>query len=189
MIAAGAEALARLDCQSLNRGRLGELHLTQSRARRRGIAPGTSSSCDRCCIIRAAMSRRIRMTFPKATIKAIMQMDDEVGKMSAEVPLMVSRCVELFLEELVKAASAVAAERSCNIVQPGHLKQCVANSSMFDFLRPLLEHVPDLGPAQEKKPKAQRLVTRRRTCHCLLIHSLSGLGNRNQRPQSRNPRK
>ena len=46
--------------------------------------------------------------FAAARIKKLMQADDDVGRISASVPPLVSRCVELFAEELIDEAAAVA---------------------------------------------------------------------------------
>ena len=43
--------------------------------------------------------------FAAARIKKLMQADDDVGRISASVPPLVSRCVELFAEELIDRAA------------------------------------------------------------------------------------
>lgn len=54
-------------------------------------------------------------TFPfflfQARIKKIMQMDDDVGKVAAPVPVIISKSLELFVEDLLANANAVIEDR------------------------------------------------------------------------------
>eukprot|EP00474_Spongospora_subterranea_P006975 CRZ07433.1 hypothetical protein [Spongospora subterranea] len=102
------------------------------------------------------MTSKMRTAFPKTKIKQIMQLDDDVGKIAADVPIMISRAVELFLKELLQNAAKVASDRSNGIIQAGHLKRSIVNSIVFDFLKHLVEHVPDLLDKQELAPRAPK---------------------------------
>lgn len=44
----------------------------------------------------------------QSRIKALMQLDDDVGAMASNMPLLVSRCVELFLADMAKELKEVA---------------------------------------------------------------------------------
>jgi histone H3/H4 len=57
----------------------------------------------------------------QARIKKIMQIDDDVGKVAAAVPVIISRALELFVETLLKKANAVTSSRSARTLTPSHL--------------------------------------------------------------------
>lgn len=67
------------------------------------------------------MSKKVRSFFAKSKIKQMMQRDDEVGKIAADVPLMISRGLELFLMDLVKQAHDVASTRGARTLLPQHV--------------------------------------------------------------------
>ena len=49
--------------------------------------------------------------YVQARIKKIMQSDDEVGKVAAPVPVIISRALELFAETLLQRAKKVSSQR------------------------------------------------------------------------------
>ena len=59
--------------------------------------------------------KQCTFTFPfflfQARIKKIMQMDDDVGKVAAPVPVIISKSLELFVEDLLANANAVIEDR------------------------------------------------------------------------------
>lgn len=57
----------------------------------------------------------------QARIKKIMQSDEEVGKVAAAVPVIISRALELFVETLLKRMDATMTERGARTMTPGHL--------------------------------------------------------------------
>jgi len=82
--------------------------------------------------------------FPPARIKKIMQTDEDVGKVAAPVPVIISRALELFVENLLKKANQVTLERGARTLTPSHLKMCIKSEKRFDFLKELVSTVPDL---------------------------------------------
>ena len=105
--------------------------------------------------------RKFNSRFPSARIKKIMQSDDDIGKVSAPVPLVVSRAVEVFLESLLsKAQEQLEKSRTASrTLSPAHLKRCIETEPKFDFLRALVQHVPDIRPTTpEITSHAQSLV-------------------------------
>ena len=105
--------------------------------------------------------RKFNSRFPSARIKKIMQSDDDIGKVSAPVPLVVSRAVEVFLESLLsKAQEQLEKSRTASrTLSPSHLKRCIETEPKFDFLRALVQHVPDIRPTTpEIASHAQSLV-------------------------------
>ncbi|VDK34031.1 unnamed protein product [Taenia asiatica] len=55
----------------------------------------------------------------KARIKKIMQLDDEIGKLSATVPPVVSRALELFIEQLLTKAYKLTVSRNSKTILNG----------------------------------------------------------------------
>ena len=50
-----------------------------------------------------------------------MQSDDEVGKVAAPVPVIISRALELFSETLLLRAKKVTSQRGARTLTPSHL--------------------------------------------------------------------
>lgn len=57
----------------------------------------------------------------QARIKKIMQSDEDVGKVAAPVPVIISRALELFVETLLKNINGIVAERGAKTLTPSHL--------------------------------------------------------------------
>ncbi|KAH9931755.1 histone-fold-containing protein [Amylocystis lapponica] len=81
--------------------------------------------------------------FPVARIKRIMQKDEEVGKVAQATPIVISKAVELFLALVIDEASKVTTERGSKRVEAYHLKHAVETVEMLDFLKEIVEGVPD----------------------------------------------
>mmetsp|Transcript_2438 Transcript_2438/g.10476 ORF Transcript_2438/g.10476 Transcript_2438/m.10476 type:complete len:319 (-) Transcript_2438:897-1853(-) len=96
--------------------------------------------------------RKVASAFPPARIKKIMQADEDVGKIATSTPVLVSKALELIIEDLMRKSAAIAEERSSKSITPQHLKECVTREESYDFLRETFSKVPELGPLQEKKP-------------------------------------
>ena len=65
----------------------------------------------------------LNVYFPpvQARIKKIMQSDEDVGKVAAPVPVIISRALELFAETLLKKANNVTNARGARTLTPSHL--------------------------------------------------------------------
>ncbi|KAF9221122.1 histone-fold-containing protein, partial [Gyrodon lividus] len=100
--------------------------------------------------------------FPVARIKKIMQKDEEVGKVAQATPVVIceprkhervplttsplfhpAKALELFLAMIVEEASKVTVERGAKKVEAYHLKHAVDTTEMLDFLKEIVESVPD----------------------------------------------
>ena len=57
----------------------------------------------------------------QARIKKIMQSDEDVGKVAAAVPVIISKSLELFVETLLKNANDVIERRGARTLTPSHL--------------------------------------------------------------------
>ncbi|KAJ3746023.1 histone-fold-containing protein [Lentinula detonsa] len=81
--------------------------------------------------------------FPVARIKKIMQKDDDVGKVAQATPIVISKALEMFLALIVEKAGEVTLDRGSRKVEAYHLKHAVETIDTFDFLREIVESVPD----------------------------------------------
>ncbi|XP_068164309.1 dr1-associated corepressor isoform X2 [Antennarius striatus] len=94
--------------------------------------------------------KKYNARFPPARIKKIMQTDEEIGKVAAAVPVIISRALELFLESLLTKACQVTQSRNAKTMTTSHLKQCIELEQQFDFLKDLVAAVPDMqGEGEE----------------------------------------
>ncbi|XP_074603072.1 negative cofactor 2 alpha [Brevipalpus obovatus] len=88
--------------------------------------------------------KKYNCRFPPARIKKIMQADEEVGKVAAVVPLIISRALELFVEALLTESSKITIARSARTLTPPHLKACISSNSQFSFLKDFVSTIPDI---------------------------------------------
>lgn len=108
------------------------------------------------------MRKKLGTRFPASRIKKIMQADEDVGKIALAVPLLVSKALELFLQDLCDRTYEVTLQRGAKTVNCMHLKQCVKMYSSFDFLTDVVNKVPNLGGAE---PCAdEKGISRRSLC-------------------------
>ncbi|CAH9100102.1 unnamed protein product [Cuscuta epithymum] len=91
------------------------------------------------------MKKRLDTRFPAARIKKIMQADEDVGKIANAVPLLMSKALELFLQDLCDRTYDITLKRGAKTLNSFHLKQCVQTCNVFDFLKDIVSRVPDLG--------------------------------------------
>ncbi|XP_036182490.1 dr1-associated corepressor isoform X7 [Myotis myotis] len=73
--------------------------------------------------------KKYNARFPPARIKKIMQTDEEIGKVAAAVPVIISRALELFLESLLKKACQVTQSRNAKTMTTSHLGRKPGSSS------------------------------------------------------------
>ncbi|XP_035219472.1 dr1-associated corepressor-like isoform X2 [Stegodyphus dumicola] len=79
-----------------------------------------------------------------------MQTDEEIGKVAAAVPVIISRALELFVESLVMKASLITKSRNAKTLTTSHLKSCVLADSNLEFLRELVSTIPDVQGEDEQ---------------------------------------
>ncbi|KAJ0083605.1 hypothetical protein Patl1_30117 [Pistacia atlantica] len=91
------------------------------------------------------MKKTLDTRFPAARRKKIMQADKDIGKMALAVPLLVSKALELFLQDLCDQTYGITLKRGAKTMNSLHLKQSVETFNVFDFLREIVSKVPDLG--------------------------------------------
>ena len=74
-----------------------------------------------------------------------MQADEDIGKIARAVPLLVSKSLELFLQDLCDRTYEITLQRGAKTVRASHLKQWVHRYNVFDFLQEIVNKVSDLG--------------------------------------------
>ena len=80
-------------------------------------------------------------------IKRMMQQDEDVGKVAATAPVVLSKALELFVKQLVTTTMDVALMHGAKIIQKTHLKGAIVMvPEAFDFLSDVVEDVEDLPP-------------------------------------------
>lgn len=118
--------------------------------------------------------KKYNARFPPARIKKIMQTNDEIGKVAAAVPVLISKCVEMFLVSILEHTGEVTKERKAKTMSTSHLKECINKENMFDFLKDVVATVPDMqsedsdAPGSSSVPtseEASRKLTRKRSNH------------------------
>nr|XP_023683166.1 dr1-associated corepressor-like isoform X1 [Paramormyrops kingsleyae] len=106
--------------------------------------------------------KKYNSRFPPARIKKIMQTDEEIGKVAAAVPVIISRALELFLESLLTKACQVTQSRNAKTMTMSHLKQCIELEQQFDFLKDLVAAMPDVqGDMEDSHTEGGDRVSRR----------------------------
>ncbi|PWN20380.1 histone-fold-containing protein, partial [Microstroma glucosiphilum] len=81
--------------------------------------------------------------FPVARIKKIMQADEDIGKVAQATPVVISKALELFLVDLVKSTAAETRSSGARKVTAYHLKRAVHTRDTLDFLKMIVDKVPD----------------------------------------------
>jgi len=72
-----------------------------------------------------------------ARIKRLMQKDEEVGKLSATVPVIAARALEQFLEELITKTASITTSLQAKTLTPEHIRQHIYNDPRLSFLHDL----------------------------------------------------
>ncbi|XP_063691308.1 dr1-associated corepressor-like [Bolinopsis microptera] len=106
--------------------------------------------------------KKYNARFAPARIKKIMQSDEEVGKVSAAVPVIISKALEMFLESFLENADKLTKERCAKTLTPQHLKQIIQTDNKYDFLKDLVSAIPDLGPEEDEDEVKEPAVRKRR---------------------------
>ncbi|KAF6772723.1 hypothetical protein AHF37_07688 [Paragonimus kellicotti] len=95
--------------------------------------------------------RKFTARFPTTRIKKIMQLDEDIGKVTATVPPVVSRALELFMEQLITRAYALTANKNSRTISPSCIKHIIDQDETFSFLRNLVLDIPEFKPSQSKQ--------------------------------------
>ncbi|CAF1284897.1 unnamed protein product [Adineta ricciae] len=83
--------------------------------------------------------------FLPARIKRLMQKDEEVGKLSATVPVIAARALEQFLEELITKTALITSSLQAKTLTPDHIRQHIYADPRLSFLQDLANRMAS-GP-------------------------------------------
>ena len=94
--------------------------------------------------------------FPVATIKKLMQQDEDVGRIAQPALVVTAKVAETFLQDLVNSARQCAEKGGKTTITPEHLKEVIRNNEAYDFLEDVVnagsgETTPAAGPAETVK--------------------------------------
>ena len=98
--------------------------------------------------------KRFNARFSPVRIKKIMQTNEEVGKVSAVVPVIISRTLEMFIESLLRKTCEVTKGKNARTLTPAHLKATISSESQFAFLR----DIPNICSSRKKDDTGQPVV-------------------------------
>ncbi|KAL3901677.1 MAG: hypothetical protein SGCHY_000405 [Lobulomycetales sp.] len=87
-----------------------------------------------------------------------MRLDEDVGKVAAVAPVLISRAVELFLAQLVAETCSRTRARDAKRLTSAHLKETIEAEAKFDFLIDIAEKIPAQSTAAEPKEKRKRVA-------------------------------
>merc|ERR1711885_81246 len=72
-----------------------------------------------------------------------MQSDEEIGKVAAAVPVLISRAIEMFMVRLLRDAEQQIVQRNARTLTPQHIKQAINSHQCMSFLAHLVQDIPD----------------------------------------------
>merc|ERR1719510_1392633 len=101
----------------------------------------------------------MKPTFPRAKMKKIMQIDDDVGRISKEVQWLMSETLCIFTRDIMASASEVCSKYYEKKVTPSVIRRVIDTEKKFDFLRDKVAEIPPLPetpPPDKPKPTAKR---------------------------------
>uniref|UniRef100_A0A1B6I3Z1 Transcription factor CBF/NF-Y/archaeal histone domain-containing protein n=1 Tax=Homalodisca liturata TaxID=320908 RepID=A0A1B6I3Z1_9HEMI len=84
----------------------------------------------------STLQKKKKTRFPISRIKKLMQMNEDVGKTTTTVPVILSRAIELFLGEILEKTVGVAEDQGAAKIQLSHFHEVVEkNPSLYEFLK------------------------------------------------------
>lgn len=84
------------------------------------------------------LQKKRKTRFPLSRIKKIMHQNEEVGKAAVTVPVVLSKALELFFEQIVVKLAANADKRGSKKIQALDFREIVeASGDLYSFLMPL----------------------------------------------------
>merc|ERR1712217_840653 len=88
-----------------------------------------------------------------------MQSDEEVGKISLATPILISKCLELFMQDLIENSCNITREKNSKTMSTNHLKACVKSTERFDFLADIVQNIPDIEPEPKRGRPGRKNIT------------------------------
>ncbi|WFD43067.1 hypothetical protein MPSI1_001719 [Malassezia psittaci] len=106
------------------------------------------------------VKRSVTSKFPIARIKRIMQADEDVGKVAQATPVVISKALELFMQDIVACAVEETRKSGGKRVAPYHLKRTTQVHETYDFLKDIVEKVPDPNESGAPRTSKRRKVVK-----------------------------
>ncbi|KAJ8341369.1 hypothetical protein SKAU_G00336600 [Synaphobranchus kaupii] len=128
--------------------------------------------------------RKYNVRFPPGRIKKIMQKDTEVGRIAAAVPVIISRALEMFLKSFLTMTSQITQSKHSRVMSMAHMKQCIENERLFDFLKDLAEQATAPASKAEGCVKGKWLAHRKRWQEISVSSKQHGETERPSRPKN-----
>jgi len=97
-------------------------------------------------VLNRKKKRKFSALIPPCRIKRVLQVDDEIGRMTAAVPVVLGRAMEHFAAELLLESEKVATGSEAKTLTIRHMKEAIArNPAKFSLLEPLVSGIIDDG--------------------------------------------
>ncbi|ADM12635.1 class 2 transcription repressor NC2 subunit alpha [Encephalitozoon intestinalis ATCC 50506] len=81
-------------------------------------------------------SQKKKLTkFPISRLKRIMQLNEDIGKIGASVPVVASKAIEMFLAEVVGLTLKEAKKKNSSRMSPEFIVRAIESNSKFEFLK------------------------------------------------------
>jgi flagellar biosynthesis GTPase FlhF len=71
-----------------------------------------------------------------------MQTDEEVGKVTKESAILISRALEVFVHDILTKTMEILRQKDTKTISASHLKDCVISHEVFDFLVDIVNDAP-----------------------------------------------
>ena len=82
------------------------------------------------------LQKKKKTRFPISRIRKLIQLNENVGKATAAVPVVLSKALELFLSDLSKKLMAAAEQHKTTKIVPAHFEEVLAeNEELYGFLK------------------------------------------------------
>ncbi|ELA42258.1 uncharacterized protein VICG_00657 [Vittaforma corneae ATCC 50505] len=84
------------------------------------------------------LHKKRKTRFPLSRIKKIMQQNEDVGKAAITVPVVLSKALEMFFEQIISKMAESAKRRESAKIQAQDFRSVVkSNEELYSFLVPL----------------------------------------------------
>ncbi|KAG5859055.1 hypothetical protein KMI_09g14830 [Encephalitozoon hellem] len=81
-------------------------------------------------------SQKRKLTrFPISRLKRIMQLNEDIGKIGASVPVVASKAIEMFLTEIVELTLREAKKKNSSRMSPEFITRAIESNPKFEFLK------------------------------------------------------
>lgn len=86
------------------------------------------------------LQKKRKTRFPISRVKKLIQQNEDIGKTSVTVPVVLSKAIELFFGEIIEKMTAKAKDRKSNKIQISDFKSVIEEEQQkYSFLNDLLQ--------------------------------------------------